>query len=315
MQTRHRYAGAAHAFGQGSLVSKRYLFNGLKYALGIGLLSFEIWKHWTPPAGTAGIGVRDILAGPVLFLPLLLAAAVYTLGVLLTFVRWFVLVRAQELPFTLYNAVRLGFLGFFWSTFLPGSIGGDVFKAASIARAQTRRTVAVATVLIDRAMGLWGIIWMVALFGSVFWLAGDPVVLNPSDSYLRSIIRASLIIIGVSIMLWLILGCLPAWRAERFADRLTRIPKVGPSTAEFWRALWMYRTKVGSIALALVLTLCCQICFVCTIYFAAQIFQDAAHPTALPAFQEHFLLIPSGVAVHALLPTPGGMASEEFFGW
>ena len=296
-------------------MTKRYLFGGFKYALGIGLLSFEIWTHWTPPAATSGIGVRDILAGPVQFLPLVLAAVVYTLGVLLTFVRWFVLVRAQELPFTLFNAVRLGFLGFFWSTFLPGSIGGDIFKAASIARAQTRRTVAVATVLIDRAMGLWGIIWMVALFGSVFWLSGDPVVLKPSDSYLRSIILASLIVIVVSVALWLIMGCLPAWRAERFAYRLTRIPRVGHSAAEFWRAVWMYRTKVGSIAVALVLTLCCQICFVCTIYFAAQIFQDAAHSADLPAFQEHFLLIPSGVAVQALLPTPGGMGSEEFFGW
>lgn len=296
-------------------MNKRRLFAGLQYALGIGLYSFYIWKYWKPPEGTAGVGIRDILNGPLTIPPLVLAVLVYALGVLLTFWRWFVLVRAQELPFTLFHAVRLGLLGFFWSTFLPGSIGGDVFKAASIARAQTRRTVAVATVLIDRAMGLWGIIWMVALFGSVFWLSGDAVVLKPGDSYLRSIILASLIIIAVSVILWLSMGVLPARNAERFARRLMHIPKVGQSVAEFWRALWMYRTKVGSIALALLLTLGSQVCFVCTIYFAAQTFQNTTRPAPCPTFREHFLLIPSGVAVQALLPTPGGMGSEGFYGY
>ena len=89
------------------------------------------------------------------------------------------LVRAQDLPFTLPNAMRLGLVAFFFNAFLPGSIGGDIVKAAFLAKEQSRRTVAVATVIIDRAVGLWGLFWLVALLGSVFWVAGDfltPVV-------------------------------------------------------------------------------------------------------------------------------------------
>ena len=79
----------------------------------------------------------------------------------------------QDLPFTLGNAFRLGLLGFFFSTFLPGSVGGDLVKAAGIAREQSRRTVAVATVIMDRIMGLWGLCWLVALLGGGFWMAAD----------------------------------------------------------------------------------------------------------------------------------------------
>ena len=41
------------------------------------------------------------------------------MSILLTFTRWFLLVQAQELPFTLMNAIRLGTIGYYFNTFLP----------------------------------------------------------------------------------------------------------------------------------------------------------------------------------------------------
>src|SRR5207302_6700127 len=104
---------------------------------------------------------------------LALAATLGLAAVLLTIIRWYYLVRAQGLPFTMTNALRLGLVGFYFSIFLPGSVGGDIVKAAFIARGQSRRTVAVATVILDRAIALWGLIWFVALLGAVFWLNGS----------------------------------------------------------------------------------------------------------------------------------------------
>src|SRR5439155_19447856 len=101
---------------------------------------------------------------------LLVGVVVYALSVLLTLLRWYLLVRAQDLPFRVSDAMRLGMVGIFYNTFLPGSVGGDVIRAAFRAREQkNRRTVAVATVLMDRAIALWGLIWFVALLGSAFW--------------------------------------------------------------------------------------------------------------------------------------------------
>ena len=83
------------------------------------------------------------------------------------------LVRAVGLPFSRYDAVRLGLVGFYFNTFLPGAIGGDVVKAVEIARENSCRALAVATVLIDRIIGLWSLIWFVAIVGSAFWILDD----------------------------------------------------------------------------------------------------------------------------------------------
>src|SRR6266571_7416755 len=156
-----------------SVVRKRLLSAGWKYGLGLGLLSYVIWSNWAPSSGQGLHAViqRHYVEGePIHTGPLILATVIYLAGVLLTFVRWFILVRAQELPFTLSNAMRLGSIGLFFSTFLPGSVGGDIIKAAFIAREQSRRTVAVATVIIDRVIGLCGLVWLVALLGGLFWV-------------------------------------------------------------------------------------------------------------------------------------------------
>src|SRR5262249_13871104 len=153
--------------------------------------------------------------------------------------RWYFLVRAQDLPFTLPDALRLGFIGFFFNTFMPGSVGGDVIKAAFVAREQSRRTVAVATVIMDRAIALWALVWFVALLGSVFWFGGFLEGSGQEPSKL--IIHTAAGIVVVSFVLWMLLGLLPDHRAERFAGRLAGLPRVGHAAAEFWRAVWMYR--------------------------------------------------------------------------
>src|SRR5262249_1875839 len=154
------------------------------------------------------------------------------------------------------NAFRLGLIGYYLSTFLPGSIGGDIIKAAQIAREQDRRTVAVATVLIDRVIGLCGLFWLVALVGTVFWGVGylmDSVQRSAGIVALETIVLGAWGLVLASLTFWFFLGVLPPRRAERFAAWLGRIPKVGHSLAEFWRAVWMYRLQGRSVLCAIFL--------------------------------------------------------------
>src|SRR5438067_4237931 len=167
-----------------------------------------------------------------------LAGLLLTASLLISFVRWHLLVRAQDLPFALPNALRLGLVGFFFSTFLPGSVGGDIVKAAALARQQSRRTVAVATVIMDRVIALWGLFWFMALVGGGLWAAG--ALEGPGAAESKLIVRLEAGVVGASVVVWLLLGLLSDGRAERFAGRLGRLPKVGGSAAEFWRAVWMY---------------------------------------------------------------------------
>jgi uncharacterized protein (TIRG00374 family) len=293
---------------RGEPVSKRLVWTGCKIVLGLVLLAFVIWRNWSPPEGS-GPGLADALQRPVQVVPLVLAAGFCLAGVLLTFVRWYVLVRAQDLPFKLSDAMRLGLVGFFFNTFLPGSIGGDVVKAAFLAREQSRRTVAVATVLLDRAIGFWGLFWLVSISGSLFWVLGDPA-LHASRS-LQRILLGAIVVVGSSLIGWALMGFLPDRRAHRFAGRLSCIPKIGGSLAEFWRAVWIYRRRGRSVALALALALVAQVGLVLAFHFAAHIFK-APHPDAgPPSVAEHFLIVPLGFTIEVFVPTPGGIGGGE----
>jgi uncharacterized protein (TIRG00374 family) len=293
-------------------VNKQTLWNVGKYLLGFGLLVLVIWLNWAPKNGH---GLQEqwqkhVIEGePVHYQFLLLAFAIGLLSTLLTFVRWYVLVRAQGLPFTLADAVRLGAVGIFFNNYLPGGVGGDIIKAAFLARSQSRRTVAVATVVMDRAIALWALFWFVGLLGLAFWLLG---MLRPDTNEApRVIIIGSVAITAVSWLVWIILGLLSAKRAERFAGRLARLPKVGGSAAEFWRAVIMYRRQQWVVYLVMLMSWVGHAGFVLTFYFAVLTLWDPGNGP-IPTLAEHFLLVPIGLVIQAMpLSPPGGLGLGE----
>jgi glycosyltransferase 2 family protein len=289
-------------------VNRKVFWNLFKYVLAFGLLGFVVWSNWMPDSdrGLAHVWDQHAVQGkPIQFGYLALGFLFIVLSTTVTFVRWYFLVRAQDLPFHIKDALRLGLVGIFFNTFLPGSVGGDIVKAAGIARGQKRRTVAVATVLMDRAIAVWAMIWMVAILGAIFWSNG-----MLEGSIAKRIVRAACIISGVSVVLWLLLGFLPQRRADKFAGRLTKIPRVGHSAAEFWRAVWMYRCREKSVYFALALTWLGQVGFVLGFYFSALTLWDPSMGE-VPNVAKHFLLVPIGLIIQAAPLFPGGAGIGE----
>jgi uncharacterized membrane protein YbhN (UPF0104 family) len=305
-------------------VNKRILWTALKYLLAAALLTLVVWMNWGHPEnpddrGLGYIWQRHVVRGePIHYVYLGLAFLCFAFAVPITFVRWYVLVRAQDLPFTLGSAFRLGTEGLFFSTFLPGSVGGDLWKAAGIAREQSRRTVAVATVIMDRLIGLWGLCWVVALLGGAFWLSG---VLEggKAEAPSKLVVGSALGVVAATMAGWLLLGLLSEAQAVGLADRLERLPKVGGSAAEFWRAVWMYRRRQASVLIALALSFIGFLGFVPSFYFGAHALGDAG-PNMVPTLTQHFLFVPIGLVVQAVVPLPGGVGASEYgfgklFGW
>ena len=178
-------------------------------------------------------------------MPLLaFAALLVAVALSLQLFRWFILVHSLDLPCTLRNTFRLGMVGVFYNTFLPGSVGGDLLKAYFIAKEHPeRKTRAVATVIADRALGLFGLILFCAVLGSLAWAGGDPrIAANPE---LQKIVLTTAAIAAGTIIGFVLLGFLPQRRVDRFAVRLKWVPKVGRSLAELWFAVWMYRQRIA----------------------------------------------------------------------
>jgi uncharacterized membrane protein YbhN (UPF0104 family) len=297
---------------QDGFVNKGTLVTVGKYGLAVGLLAYVVHKYWAPEGGKglAYVWQRHVVEGEPIHAGFLAAAlALYGTALVLTLFRWFILVRAQDLPFRVSDALRLGWVGLFFNTFLPGSVGGDIVKAAALACGQSRRTVAVATVVMDRAIALVALIWFVALSGGIFWATG--LLEGPAAERSQWIVGLAAVAVVVSLAAWMVMGLLPAWRAERFAGRLGRLPAVGGAAAEFWRAVWMYRCKQGSVAAVMLLSWIGHVGFVLGFYCSARVlWSEELGP--IPSLTQHFLLVPIGLVVEALVPTPGGAGGGEW---
>lgn len=138
------------------------LVNALLVALALGLLAWTIWSN--------RLTIQDVLDRRPDPLPFLLGFVLYLTGLISTFVRWRLLVRALDLPFPVRTALRLRFIGNVFNLVIPGAVGGDLIKAAYLFREFPRKkTQAGGSIAIDRIIGLVGLFLLGGLAGLAGW--------------------------------------------------------------------------------------------------------------------------------------------------
>ena len=79
--------------------------------------------------------------------------------------RWLWLLRTAGLRVSLVRAMRLTMVGQFFNVCMPGTTGGDFMKAYYAARNSGQREAAVMSVVMDRLLGLIGLVVMAAVVG------------------------------------------------------------------------------------------------------------------------------------------------------
>ncbi|MSR31583.1 MAG: flippase-like domain-containing protein [Gemmataceae bacterium] len=286
----------------------RLFFTIFKYALAISLLAYVVHSNWMPGSetGLEAVWKRHAVEGQPLHWGFFLASLFfYLLGLLLTLVRWHAMMQSQELGISFGQAIRLGFIGFFFNTFLPGSVGGDVVKAAAVCRNQARRSVAVSVVLLDRAIALWGLIFFAGASGALFWALGY-FSEGAAAQAGKIVVKMNLGFCLVTGFGWFMLARLPLWRVQRFEGRLRRWV-AGPA-AEFWLTFWRFRQMPGVVFKSLLISWCGHICLSLAFFFAAQVFRDGH---AVPSVGLHFLIVPLGLVIQAVPMFPGGAGIGE----
>jgi uncharacterized protein (TIRG00374 family) len=232
---------------------------------------------------------------------LALAWAANMAAVMLSFVRWYVLVRALGLPFSMKDAFRLGFLGYMLNFVSLGSVGGDLFKAVFIAREQVgRRAEAVATVVLDRVVGLY----MLFVMASAAILATDQ--LNSTVDQIRFISRATLLCTGLGLIGILVL-LVPGVTQGAFSAFLERLPRLGPLFGKLLGAIRIYRSRPKMLALAALLSVGVHGLSSTGVYLAA-----CGLPGDVPPLVDHFVIVPLAF-VTGVLPLPGnGLGAFEY---
>src|SRR5262245_19943004 len=140
-------------------IARRVMVMALKLAVSVALLAWLFSRvDMTALWATARRASPSWMA---------IAYGIYSLNVLLSVWRWWLLVEAQELdvPFKTLTASMLVALVF--NNFLPSNIGGDVIRISDTARAAGSKTLATTIVLVDRTMGMMGLVLVAACGASM----------------------------------------------------------------------------------------------------------------------------------------------------
>ena len=231
----------------------------------------------------------------------LLACSIVTCvtAIVITFWRWYLLVRAINIPFRFRDALRLGFIGNLFQYIALGTVGGDLFKAIFLAREQpSKKPEAVATILIDRAVGLLALLLLTsAAFLTFGWRN------LPEELHLVAIVCFVVTAIG----LFVVIGLLFTSATTRPLRSLFKsVPAINAILLRGEHALLLYRENRKSFFLALASGMLSHCLLGAAAYFAAaSIFSNA------PTFAEQVVTWNIAGSVSALPLSPGGLGTME----
>lgn len=253
----------------------------------LALLALAVWTNREQ--------IQRVFARPIDPAPFVLGFALYVSGLLLTFYRWFVLVRALDLPIAFSEAVRLGFIGNVYNLVIPGAVGGDVIKAAFFIRSMGRknRTRAISSVVIDRILGLSGLFLLGAVSGVVAWPSANPG--------LKSFIVAVWLCLAAALGI-LAVAFTPA--LYRPLNRLARRrPRLEGVLVELEFMANAYRSRLAVVAFGLALSTLIHTLNVLVFYMVSRaLFYDDPN---LPGLVQHYVITPM-ILFSTAIPLPFG---------
>jgi glycosyltransferase 2 family protein len=232
---------------------------------------------------------------------LMVGVGLVFVSITFSFVRWWLLARALDLNFQLPDALRLGSIGFALNFVALGNVGGDLFKAALLAREQRgRRTEAVASVVIDRVMGLTSMLVLasVAIFAMGTYAGEMPLGV-------KMLCRTVLIVTGIGLLGIMLIAASDRW-AKGLARWMGRLPAVGSLAVRVIGAVVALRRQPRLVLSAIALCLFVDATFILSVYAIAQ-----GLPIAAPGAAAHFLIVPVSSIAGALPITPNGLGTTE----
>ncbi|MFQ5613626.1 MAG: lysylphosphatidylglycerol synthase transmembrane domain-containing protein [Anaerolineae bacterium] len=154
------------------IFNRNQLLNLLKILISLGLMAFII--------ATVDLSAlaRTLLNARPGFL--LVALGLVMIGVVLRAWRWQILLHDQGVRVGLKELTGLWFISFLFNNLLPSGIGGDAVKIYELSRSSERGAETVSSVLVDRFLGIMGLLGLalVALFFSWRLIPIEVVVLT-----------------------------------------------------------------------------------------------------------------------------------------
>ncbi|HIE44112.1 MAG TPA: flippase-like domain-containing protein [Candidatus Omnitrophica bacterium] len=232
-------------------MSKKFLFFAVRAVVSISLIWLLLFN----------LGRKNLQEFPTYlqnasYSLLAVAVLLFFIGVTFSALRWKKLLEVQDIELKFGGAFSLTFIGFFFSNFLPGVVGGDAVKFYYVARNSHKKSASLASVLLDRILGLSALI-IIAFISLLFGLR------------LSEIQEIVPFVFGLFILL--LISLLLFFNLKNFSglERFFRIKflNLGERIKRFLDALSLYRGEKRILCLALFLSLIIQTLMVVITYF------------------------------------------------
>ena len=214
--------------------------------------------------------------------------------------RWKLLLEAQGVKLSYARTLMLYLIGQFFSSFMPGATSGDVFKAIYISReTDTQKTAAVATVVIDRVIGLFALIVLTSV-----------ITLVRLDFFLSNPKTKAVMIFNIVLMLGMVVGIAMVFGQNIFEKfslfrRLEEKTSLGKIIAKLYNA---FHTCVKSPAI-LIKTVSASLLNHVIFIFSAVFIGQSIGATIPPI--DYLTVFPIINAIAAIPLTPGGLGTRD----
>jgi uncharacterized protein (TIRG00374 family) len=239
-----------------------------------------------------------LVAGQKQWPVLVCALPVCLLAVTITILRWRILIHALGLSFSTREVLRAGFLGYLANLLPLGLVAGDSLKAVMlIHRNPGHKTESVASVLVDRVIGLYALLLLAAI-ASLFLPPAALAALAPADR--AAIVRLCLSVQAATIVstCGLVLVLIPAVTESRLWDLVEHTPVVGRVLHKLVGAMRAYRRRVDLLLAAIGVSLVIHLCYVAAVVLMAQSIGIPANQR--PSIGSIFIIVPPSMIAGAL---------------
>jgi len=280
-------------------MAKRIILMILRFALVIGIFIY-LYK-------TRQLEFSKLTKVQTSFDLFIAATALILLGTLITIQRWRVLVHAQNIHFGIWPAIKLTFIGYFFGLALPGAVSGDIVKAYYLAKGEQQKAMLVTTIVIDRLLGLYTMIFaagLTILFSFIYFL-----MRGQYSVYLQPYVKSLGFFVGILFFFCTIMGVLFMNRKLR---RSHLVEKILPKLPFHQTIIKVYDTfqNVGQkpvfIFKAFLLSLIAQLIAYAGLFCLAVILE-----IKIIAPVNYFFILPVCLFINAIPLAPGGLGVGE----
>jgi glycosyltransferase 2 family protein len=281
---------------------KRLLITLLKITISVAIIGYLVYDA-TRGKNHANV-FADLVRQPKQWHMLAAALVACAAATMLTFIRWWYLVRALDVPCPFGDGIRISFWGCLLNMAPLGIVGGDVVKAVMLSHEHPQdRAKAVASVLVDRTIGLYllFIVASAAILLTGFWRIDAPDIIQ-ARGFSIGIFEICMLTFGITAIGTVAVGILlgPAFIYDWLIWLVHRVPRAGKPLESLIVAVRMYRSKPGVLLVSSVMTIGVHCGFAVGCYLIA-----CGLPGNHLSLADHFVVMPLSSATQ-VIPLPFG---------